>query len=71
MKDILDVHIHTTASGHAYSTFGEVIAKAKAKGLKLVGIADHAPLMPGATHNFYYLNFKVIRREIDGIKIAM
>lgn len=71
MKDILDVHVHTTASGHAYSTLGEVIAAAKKKNLELVGIADHAPLMPGATHDFYYLNFKVIRREIDGIKIAM
>ena len=71
MKDILDVHIHTTASGHAYSTLGEVIAMARRKGLELVGIADHAPLMPGATHDFWFLNFKVIRRELDGIKIAM
>lgn len=71
MKDILDVHVHTTASGHAYSTLGEVIAAAKKKNLELVGIADHAPLMPGATHDFYYLNFKVIRREIDGVKLAM
>ena len=71
MKDVLDVHVHTTASGHAYSTFGEVVAAAKRKNLQLVGIADHAPLMPGATHNFYYLNFPVVRREVDGIKIAM
>lgn len=71
MKDILDVHIHTTASGHAYSTLGEVVATAKAKGLSLVGIADHAPKMPGATHDFWFLNFKVIRREQDGIKVAM
>ena len=71
MKDILDVHVHTTASGHAYSTFGECVTAAKRKGLELIGIADHTPLMPGATHDFYYLNFKVIRRELDGIKIAM
>lgn len=71
MKDILDVHIHTTASGHAYSTFGEVVDTAKAKGLELVGIADHGPCVPGASHNFYFANFKVIPREIDGIKIAM
>ncbi len=71
MKDILDVHVHTTASGHAYSTLGEVVATAKKKNLQLVGIADHAPFMPGATHDFYFLNFKVIRRELDGIKIAM
>ena len=71
MKDVLDVHVHTTASGHAYSTLGEVITAAKRKNLELVGIADHAPLMPGATHNFYYLNFSVIRREVAGIKIVM
>ena len=71
MKDILDVHVHTTASGHAYSTLGECIVAAKRKGLKLIGIADHAPLMPGATHDFYYLNFKVIRREQDDLRVAM
>ena len=71
MKDVMDVHIHTTASGHAYSTLGEVIDTAKAKGLELVGIAEHAPKMPGATHDFWFLNFKVIRREQDGIKVAM
>lgn len=71
MKDVMDVHIHTTASGHAYSTLGEVIDTARAKGLQLVGIAEHAPKMPGATHDFWFLNFKVIRREQDGIKVAM
>lgn len=71
MKDFLDVHVHTTASGHAYSTFGEVLAAAKKKNLQLIGIADHAPAMPGATHEYYYLNFRVIRREHDGLKIAM
>ena len=71
MKDILDVHIHTTASGHAYSTFGECISAARKKNLQLVGFADHAPSVPGVSHSFYFMNFKVIRREVDGIKIAM
>ena len=71
MTDVLDVHIHTTASGHAYSTFGECIAAAKAKGLELIGIADHAPSVPGVSHNFYFANFKVIPRDADGIRIAM
>ena len=71
MKDLLDVHTHTTASGHAYGTLTENIAAAKAKGLELVGISDHAPKMPGTSHEFYFLNFKVIPREIDGIKIVM
>lgn len=71
MKDVLDVHIHTTASGHAYSTFREVIDAAKKKNLELIGIADHAPSVPGAIHDFYFLNFKVIPRDAYGIKIAM
>ena len=71
MKDILDVHIHTTASIHAYSTFREVIDAAKKKNLELVGIADHAPSVPGAIDKFYFVNFKIIPRDAYGIKIAM
>lgn len=71
MKDLLDVHTHTIASLHAYSTFRENISAAKAKGLELIGISDHAPTMPGSAHNFYFLNFQVIPREVDGIKVVM
>lgn len=71
LKDLLDVHTHTTASGHAYSTFRENISAAKSRGLKIIGISDHAPNMPGSAHNYYFFNFRVIPREIDGIKILM
>ena len=33
MKDILDLHTHTIASGHAYNTMNEMIAAAKLRGL--------------------------------------
>ena len=36
MKDTLDVHTHTLASGHAYSTLRENITAAKNLGLELV-----------------------------------
>ncbi|MBQ7198765.1 MAG: phosphatase [Selenomonadaceae bacterium] len=71
MKDLLDVHTHTTASGHAYSTLRENISMAKAKGLELVGISDHAPHMPGSAHEYYFLNFHVIPRDAYGIKLIM
>ncbi|MBR5913846.1 MAG: phosphatase [Selenomonadaceae bacterium] len=71
MKDLLDVHTHTTASGHAYGSLYENISAAKAKGLELVGISDHAPKMPGTSHEIYFLNFRVIPREINGIKVVM
>ena len=71
MKDLLDVHTHTTASGHAYGTMHENILAAQAKGLELVGISDHAPSMPGSAHEYYFLNFHVIPREFCGVKVMM
>ena len=69
MKDILDVHIHTFDSGHAYSTIREVTAAAKAKGLELVGIAEHSINMPGTCHEFYFHNLRVIPR--DGYEVPL
>lgn len=71
MKDVLDVHTHTTASGHAYSSIRENISAAKAAGLELIGISEHAPRMPGSCHDFYFLNVGVIPREAYGIKLVI
>ena len=71
MKDVLDVHTHTIASGHAYSTLRENISAAKSAGLELIGISDHAPKMPGSCHDFYFVNFEVIPRDAYGIKLVM
>ena len=46
MDLILDTHTHTIASGHAYNTINEMVRSAADKGLKLLGITDHAPMMP-------------------------
>ena len=40
---IADMHCHTLASSHAFSTILENIAGAKANGMKLIAITDHAP----------------------------
>ena len=55
-----DLHTHTIASGHAYSTIKEMANSAKEKGLKLLGITEHAPTMPGTCHEFYFQNFRVL-----------
>ena len=44
MKDILDLHTHTIASGHAYNTMNEMIAAAKSRGLEIYGITEHCLL---------------------------
>lgn len=69
MEFVLDVHTHTIASGHAYSTTMEMIQAAKEKNLKLLGISEHAPQMPGTCHEFYFANFKVFPRKVDGVQL--
>lgn len=41
----VDLHMHTVASTHAYSTLHDYIAEAKRKGIKLFAITDHGPDM--------------------------
>ena len=45
----VDLHIHTVASGHAFSTLNEIIHKAVEKEMTLIGISDHGPSMDGAS----------------------
>lgn len=71
MTDILDLHNHTIASGHAYNTLYEMIDSAAEKGIALLGISDHAPKIPGACHPFHFINFKVVPREIHGVKLLL
>ncbi|MGL6170157.1 MAG: phosphatase, partial [Fusobacteriaceae bacterium] len=67
MKTLVDLHTHTVVSGHAYSTLQENILSAKEKGLKYLGMSEHAPEMPGGAHLFYFSNIRVVPREVDGV----
>ena len=71
MKDILDVHMHTVSSGHAYSTLREMTQAASQKGLELIGITEHAPQMPGTCHELYFHNFKVINRAAYDVALLV
>ena len=51
MLDRMDLHTHTIVSGHAYNTRNEMLKAAKAKGIDVLGITEHAPAMPGSCHN--------------------
>lgn len=69
MQLLFDLHTHTIASGHAYSTLLENISAAKARGLLAYGFSDHTERMPGTMGNMWFENFKVVPREIDKMKI--
>ena len=68
-KLIADMHMHTLVSGHAYGTIREMAATAGEKNLKLIGITEHAPGIPGTVDPFYYLNLTVIPRVLSNVQI--
>ena len=71
MNVALDVHTHTVASGHAYSTLQEMVQAAADKGLKILGITDHGPTVRGSCNPVYFSNFHVIPREMNGVRLLM
>lgn len=71
MRDIVDLHTHTLASGHAYSTINEMAQQAASKGIELLGITEHAPLMPGTCHLYYFENLHVVPRELYGVRLLL
>ena len=71
MKTLLDVHTHTVASGHAFSTLQEMAVAASEKGLKLLGITEHAPGIPGTCSPIYFRNLHVVPRRIYGVELLL
>lgn len=69
MQILTDLHVHTIASAHAYSTLYENICAAKEKGLELIAISDHAPSMPDAPHEWHFVGTDNIPRCYKGIKV--
>ena len=69
MKIRCDTHTHTIASTHAYSTVHDYWAMAKARGLHLFAMTDHASSMPDAPHNYHFGNMKVLPRVHEGIAL--
>ncbi len=69
MQFCMDLHTHTIASGHAYSTLQENIEQAKKVGLKVLGISDHGPAMIGGPHIIHFQNLKVVPRQHGDLQV--
>lgn len=67
----LDVHTHTIASGHAFSTLQEMVKAASEKGLKLYGITEHSPGIPGTCDPIYFRNLHVVPRRMYGVDLLL
>lgn len=68
-KIIADLHTHTLASTHAYSTLGEMVDAAREKGLYALAITDHTELAKGAPLSTYFANMGEIPLFYRGVKL--
>ncbi len=68
IKNLMDLHTHSLASGHAYSTIIEMAHAASEGGLELLAVTEHGPAMRGSCQHTYFENIKVIPRERYGVK---
>lgn len=64
-----DLHVHTLASGHAYSTLDEIAREAAGKGLRLVGMTDHGPALPGGPHPYHFAALRFVPESLHGVRI--
>ena len=71
MRDLVDVHTHTIASGHAYNTMMEMIRAAQEKELEVFGITEHAPQMPGSCQLIYFHNLRVVPRQHGNLELLL
>lgn len=70
-RTLLDVHTHTVASGHAYSTLQEMAQAAAERHLEVLGITDHAPAVEGAPAKLYFRNLNVVPRQMYGVRLLL
>lgn len=69
MNIVADMHTHTIASGHAYSTLNEMAAEAARKGLLAIAVTDHGPALPGGPHMYHFGAMRFFPESISGVRI--
>ena len=69
MRLLADLHTHTVASGHAFSTITELAAAAAGKGLELIAFTDHGPSVPDGAHAWYFWNARAVPDTLSGVRI--
>ena len=66
---IADVHMHSILSGHAFGTVRELAFEAAARGLKLIGVTEHGPGIPGTCDPILFRNFIDAPRVLYGVEL--
>lgn len=66
---IADLHTHTLASTHAYSTILENTAYAASVGISCIGMTDHAPMMVDSPHMWHFRGLRSLPNHINGVRV--
>lgn len=69
MRLLADLHTHTVASGHAFSTITELAGAAAERGLELIAVTDHGPGLPGGPHEWHFTNLKLVPSVLSGVRM--
>lgn len=67
MQLFADLHTHTIASSHAYSTITENCEWAKNNGIKLIAMTDHTEKMPDSPYIWHFENLRILPRKINDV----
>ncbi|TSC53025.1 MAG: putative hydrolase [Parcubacteria group bacterium LiPW_39] len=65
----IDLHTHTIASGHGFNTILEMAKEASKRGIKILGISEHGPAVPGSATITYFNNLERPPRKLFGVKV--
>lgn len=66
---IADLHCHTLASDHAYSTVTELASAAGKAGLAAAACTDHGVGIEDAPHLWHFANLKILPPYIEGVRV--
>ena len=69
MKILTDLHCHTIASDHAFSTVMENVKYASEIGLEAIAITDHGYALGDAPHEFHFDCLRLLPKELYGVRI--
>lgn len=67
-QPVADLHTHTLASPHAYSTLTENAAAAAALGMLAIATTDHGPNTGDGGHIWHFGNMRILPERIAGIR---
>ena len=66
---VADVHMHSILSGHAFGTVRELAFEAANRGMKLIGVTEHGPGIPGTCDPILFRNFIDAPRILYGVEM--